>query len=165
MTRQHLSPMLISWASIIEPKTAEQAVRTASMPFINPHLALMPDAHLHARRAPSRYLDTLLGPRTSNSAKRLAVATGALERLVEVGEEPLDAPLGCRVSLHLGIPSALTGVIDELRLDVPAVAEHGRVAYPSVGQCHVGRLVAQDRHYGLESRPSTSCGPSVCRNR
>ncbi|AEI11830.1 RtcB family protein [Cellulomonas gilvus] len=46
MTRQHLSKSLISWASIIEPATADQAVRTASMPFIYPHLALMPDAHL-----------------------------------------------------------------------------------------------------------------------
>src|SRR5690349_22319320 len=46
MTRQHLSKTLISWASILEPSTAEQAVRTASMPFVYPHLALMPDAHL-----------------------------------------------------------------------------------------------------------------------
>ncbi|UJP39339.1 RtcB family protein [Cellulomonas palmilytica] len=46
MTRQHLSRTLISWASIIEPNTADQAIRTASMPFIYPHLALMPDAHL-----------------------------------------------------------------------------------------------------------------------
>jgi len=46
MTRQHLSRTLISWASILEPETAEQAVRTASMPFVYPHLALMPDAHL-----------------------------------------------------------------------------------------------------------------------
>src|SRR5690349_24608469 len=46
MTRQHLSKTLISWASILEPSTAEQALRTASMPFVYPHLALMPDAHL-----------------------------------------------------------------------------------------------------------------------
>jgi tRNA-splicing ligase RtcB len=39
-------PNLISWASIIEDDTLEQARRTASMPFITPHLALMPDAHL-----------------------------------------------------------------------------------------------------------------------
>ncbi len=46
MTREKLSPRLISWASVLEPKTREQAVRTARMPFIYPHLALMPDAHL-----------------------------------------------------------------------------------------------------------------------
>lgn len=46
MTREHLTRTLISWASILEPSTREQAVRTASMPFVYPHVALMPDAHL-----------------------------------------------------------------------------------------------------------------------
>ena len=46
MTRQQLSPTLVSWASDLEPSTAEQALRTASMPFVHPHVALMPDAHL-----------------------------------------------------------------------------------------------------------------------
>src|ERR1700761_321039 len=36
----------MNWASILEPKTRAQAEATASMPFIFPHLALMPDAHL-----------------------------------------------------------------------------------------------------------------------
>ncbi len=43
---EHLGKKLINWASILEPSTKEQAQRTASMPFIWPHLALMPDAHL-----------------------------------------------------------------------------------------------------------------------
>jgi tRNA-splicing ligase RtcB len=42
---EHLSKKLINWASILEPGTREQALRTATMPFIWPHLALMPDAH------------------------------------------------------------------------------------------------------------------------
>src|SRR6516164_11040815 len=42
---EHLAKKLINWASILEPQTREQAQRTASMPFIWPHLALMPDAH------------------------------------------------------------------------------------------------------------------------
>jgi tRNA-splicing ligase RtcB len=37
---------LLNWASILEPSTREQAERTAAMPFIHPHMALMPDAHL-----------------------------------------------------------------------------------------------------------------------
>jgi tRNA-splicing ligase RtcB len=41
-----LNKKLVNWASILEPKTQEQAERTASMPFIFPHVALMPDAHL-----------------------------------------------------------------------------------------------------------------------
>ena len=42
---EHLAKKLFSWASILEPGAREQALRTASMPFIWPHLALMPDAH------------------------------------------------------------------------------------------------------------------------
>src|SRR3712207_836525 len=37
---------LLNWASILEETTRLQAERTASMPFVRPHLALMPDAHL-----------------------------------------------------------------------------------------------------------------------
>lgn len=46
MTREHLSKHLISWATVLEPSTRDQAVRTSTMPFVYPHLALMPDAHL-----------------------------------------------------------------------------------------------------------------------
>jgi tRNA-splicing ligase RtcB (3'-phosphate/5'-hydroxy nucleic acid ligase) len=41
-----INDRLISWASIIEPGTLAQAEATSSMPFIHPHVALMPDAHL-----------------------------------------------------------------------------------------------------------------------
>ena len=37
---------LLSWASVIDDATLEQARRTAAMPFVHPHVALMPDAHL-----------------------------------------------------------------------------------------------------------------------
>jgi tRNA-splicing ligase RtcB len=41
-----LSKRLMNWASILEDNTREQAERTSAMPFIHPHVALMPDAHL-----------------------------------------------------------------------------------------------------------------------
>ena len=41
-----VSTRLISWASILDEKTIEQARTASTMPFIYPHLALMPDAHL-----------------------------------------------------------------------------------------------------------------------
>ncbi|MGN7948644.1 RtcB family protein [Microbacterium sp. 22215] len=43
---ERLSTRLLSWASLIDEKTLDQALTTARMPFIHPHLALMPDAHL-----------------------------------------------------------------------------------------------------------------------
>lgn len=43
---EKLNARLLNWASILDPQTREQAITTSSMPFIYPHLALMPDAHL-----------------------------------------------------------------------------------------------------------------------
>lgn len=43
---EKLNARLLNWASILDPQTKEQAITTSSMPFIYPHLALMPDAHL-----------------------------------------------------------------------------------------------------------------------
>jgi tRNA-splicing ligase RtcB len=40
------SGKVMNWASILEEETREQAATAATMPFIHPHLALMPDAHL-----------------------------------------------------------------------------------------------------------------------
>ena len=40
-----VSKKFFNWASILEPQARQQAENTASMPFIFPHLALMPDAH------------------------------------------------------------------------------------------------------------------------
>lgn len=41
-----INSKLLNWASILDEKTREQAVMTSQLPFIYPHLALMPDAHL-----------------------------------------------------------------------------------------------------------------------
>lgn len=43
---EQISKRLISWASILEDQTREQAVQTSKLPFVYPHIALMPDAHL-----------------------------------------------------------------------------------------------------------------------
>jgi len=43
---QKINDRLLSWASILEEQTRKQAIATSTMPFIHPHVALMPDAHL-----------------------------------------------------------------------------------------------------------------------
>ena len=43
---EKITKRLFNWASILDEGTREQAMTTATMPFIYPHLALMPDAHL-----------------------------------------------------------------------------------------------------------------------
>jgi tRNA-splicing ligase RtcB len=46
MAPERITDTLLSWASLLEPMTREQAIRTSELPFIHPHVALMPDAHL-----------------------------------------------------------------------------------------------------------------------
>lgn len=43
---EKISDRLVSWASLLDELTVEQARVSSTMPFIYPHLALMPDAHL-----------------------------------------------------------------------------------------------------------------------
>ncbi|MDD7931224.1 RtcB family protein [Actinomycetospora straminea] len=43
---EKINERLLNWASILDDGTLAQAERTAAMPFIHPHVALMPDAHL-----------------------------------------------------------------------------------------------------------------------
>jgi len=43
---EQVTRRLYNWASILEDKTRDQALAASTMPFIFPHLALMPDAHL-----------------------------------------------------------------------------------------------------------------------
>ena len=40
-----ITDKLINWASIVEDEALNQAKNTSSMPFVFPHLALMPDVH------------------------------------------------------------------------------------------------------------------------
>jgi tRNA-splicing ligase RtcB len=41
-----INDRLMSWASILEEETLRQAEKASRLPFIHPHIALMPDAHL-----------------------------------------------------------------------------------------------------------------------
>ncbi len=43
---RRISKTLFNWASILDDETEAQAVTASRMPFIYPHIALMPDAHL-----------------------------------------------------------------------------------------------------------------------
>lgn len=42
----HENGKLLAWGSDIEPATIEQAARTSRLPFVEGHVALMPDAHV-----------------------------------------------------------------------------------------------------------------------
>lgn len=40
-----IAPKVLNWASILDDNVRVQAEQAASMPFVQPHIALMPDAH------------------------------------------------------------------------------------------------------------------------
>jgi tRNA-splicing ligase RtcB len=42
----HINDKLMSWASDIDPETIRQAEKTARLPIVDGHVALMPDAHV-----------------------------------------------------------------------------------------------------------------------
>ncbi len=46
MTATQVAPKLLSWATDLEQATVDQAARTARLPFVEGHVALMPDAHV-----------------------------------------------------------------------------------------------------------------------
>ena len=56
---QQISKRFMNWASILEDSTREQVRMTSEMPFIHPHIALMPDAHLGKGCAVGAVLPTL----------------------------------------------------------------------------------------------------------
>ncbi len=45
MSANMVRPKVLSWATDVEDNTLDQAARSAAMPFIHGHVALMPDAH------------------------------------------------------------------------------------------------------------------------
>jgi tRNA-splicing ligase RtcB (3'-phosphate/5'-hydroxy nucleic acid ligase) len=56
---RQVTPRFMNWASILADATREQVQRTSEMPFIYPHVALMPDAHLGKGCAVGAVLPTL----------------------------------------------------------------------------------------------------------
>ncbi|WP_411722317.1 hypothetical protein [Mycetocola sp.] len=63
MTVSRITNKVYNWASILEPNTREQAERASTMPFIFPHLAVMPEANPDAIWTRFKQaLDSVRGP-------------------------------------------------------------------------------------------------------
>lgn len=56
---EQVTKRFMNWASILEDNTRAQVQMTSEMPFIFPHIALMPDAHLGKGCAVGAVLPTL----------------------------------------------------------------------------------------------------------
>ena len=126
MTREHLSPRLISWASILEDNTQAQAAPTATMPFIYPHLALMPDAHLGKGATVGSVIPTLGAIIPAAVGVDIGCGMIAVRTQFTADELPADGSLATlREAIERGRP-AVGGQLqpqDRPRPPAPRVAE------------------------------------------
>jgi len=117
---QQISKRLMNWASILEPNVREQAERTAAMPFIYPHLALMPDAHLGKGATVGSVIPTL------GAIMPAAVGVDIGCRMMAVRTEFTAADMrGDLVSLRVAIENAIplsAGKYNETVREAPETA-------------------------------------------
>lgn len=104
---EQISKRLMSWASILEDTTRQQAVRTATMPFIYPHVALMPDAHLGKGATVGSVLPTLgaiipAAVGVDIGCGMMAVRTQLLSADLPADRAPLHAAISAAVPLSAG---------------------------------------------------------------
>ena len=59
MTPTRIAPRVLSWASIIDQATTDQATDLGNLKFVSPHIALMPDAHAGKGSAVGTVIPTL----------------------------------------------------------------------------------------------------------
>src|SRR3954470_16346136 len=101
---QEISKRLLNWASIIAPTTQPQAEVTSTMPFIYPHLALMPDCHLGKGATVGSVIPTLGA--IIPAAVGVDIGCGMMALRTEVTEHQL-VERGGLADLHGGIAGAV----------------------------------------------------------
>lgn len=141
MTVARLGRKLYNWTSIIEPKTREQAERTAATPFIHARLALMPDCHLGAGATVGSVIPSLaaiipaaggvdigcsmMAVRAQFAAAAMDQPRGGLRRLREAIEDVIPLSAGNYNSeVHSGHHSRDPDTDERCdRVDQPAAAD------------------------------------------
>ena len=91
-----------NFASILEDSTRAQADRTASMPFVQPHLALMPDAHLGKGATVGSVIPTVGAIIPAAVGVDIGCGMMAVQTQYALGDLP-----AVRQSLHAAISAAI----------------------------------------------------------
>ena len=99
---EQISKRLMNWASILEDQTREQALLTSRMPFIYPHLALMPDAHLGKGATVGSVIPTLGAVIPAAVGVDIGCGMMAVRTQHHVGDLPAS-----RQALHAAISAAI----------------------------------------------------------
>ena len=87
-----LSDKLISFASIVDDLTVQQAKETATMPFVFPHVALMPDAHYGKGSAVGTVIPTKGAVIPAAVGVDIGCGMGAIKTRFKWDEDAVDAP-------------------------------------------------------------------------
>jgi tRNA-splicing ligase RtcB len=119
---QQISKRLMNWASILEDATREQAVMTSEMPFIHPHLALMPDAHLGKGATVGSVIPTL----GAIIPAAVGVDIGCGMMAIETGYHADDLPSD-RGRLHAAISAAIPLSAGKYNQDIYSEGTAGRI--------------------------------------
>lgn len=146
---ERISKRLMNWASILEDNTREQAVTASEMPFIHPHLALMPDAHLGKGATVGSVIPTLgaiipAAVGVDIGCGMMAIETGLHADELPVDKAPLHAAISNAVPLSAGkynqeiYSDATARRVDELEYMVgieqaQAIAPNWRMQLGSLG--------------------------------
>jgi len=128
MPKTIINDRLLSWASDIEPETLRQAEKTARLPIVEGHVALMPDAHVGIGATVGSVIPT-----------RGAVIPSAVG--VDIGCGMIAAELDVSASQ---LPDGLEPLLSRVERAIPA----------GVGQGHGSVGAAADSWLGSH-RPST----------
>lgn len=113
-------PRVLSWASEIDDATLDQAARTASLPFVVDHVALMPDAHLGKGATVGSVIPT--------AGAIIPAAVG-----VDIGCGMIAVETGMGAS---GLPDDLTDLLRRIEQAVPAGVGNGHESYSAARDMH-----------------------------
>ncbi len=109
VTVERITSKLLNWATILEDKTRRQAEMTSTMPFIFPHLALMPDAHLGRGATVGSVIPTLRA--IMPAAVGVDIGCGMIAVRTQFSQQDLTGrPLAeLRVAIERAIPLSAGG--------------------------------------------------------
>ena len=101
---EQISKRLMSWASILEDSTREQAVLASTMPFIHPHLALMPDAHLGKGATVGSVIPTLAAVMPAAVGVDIGCGMIAVRTQYVVADLPMQRRRSLREAIEAAVP-------------------------------------------------------------
>lgn len=113
MSPTKVTSKLLNWASMIDDNTLEQARQTSTLPFVAPHVALMPDAHYGKGSSVGTVIPTLGAVIPAAVGVDLGCGVGAiqtsvtkedLEKRIESSEESLTT---LRLAVENAIPMSM----------------------------------------------------------